>query len=446
MHVNPGRLWTLLLFLIFAVSAPAALATDITRVQGPGGIEAWLVQEHSIPLISVQIGFRGGASMDPEGKAGLANIVSGLLDEGAGDLNSSAFQQRLEDRAIRLGFNASMDRFSGHMMTLSENRDEAFRLLGMALGSPRFDPEPIERIRRQITVSLRHKAEDPSQIANLAWYKHLFGNHPYGRAIDGTEESLSRVTTQDMRDFARKWFTKDNLYVTVVGDIDPGTLKSLLNSTFGTLPETGNSHAGLKEAKVVSTGEVRVIERDIPQSVVAFGQDFIKRDHPDWYSAYVLNYILGGGGFASRLMTEVREKRGLAYSVGSYLHPYERAGLLVGHVATENARVNESIDIIRNEIGKMRDTGPTEEELANAKTYITGSFPLSLDSNRKIARYLLMIQLRGLGIDYIENRNKKIDAVSLQDVRRVAKTLLDPDKLVFVVVGSPDGIASDETN
>ncbi len=428
---------SLVLMLAVVVAAPLVRATEITRVVSPGGIEAWLVREHSIPLIAVQVGFRSGAALDPDGKAGLANIVSGLLDEGAGDLASGAFQKRLEDRAIRLSFDARMDRFSGRLMTLSEEKDEAFRLLGLALGAPRFDPDPVERIRRQITVSLRRRAEDPDQLANLAWYARLFGDHPYGRPLEGTEESVARVTAKDMRAFVAQSFTRDNLVVTVVGDVDPERLGTLLDETFSQLPATSDRPAEISNAHVRADGQVQVIERDIPQSVVVFGDSSIKRDHPDWYAAYVLNYILGGGGFASRLMIEVREKRGLAYSVGSYLYPYEKAALMVGHVATENARVNESIDLIRKEIGRLRETGPTTEELQNAKTYITGSFPLNLDSNGKIARFLLMVQLRGLGLDYLEKRNSYIEAVTLEDARRVAKSVLDPEKLVFVVVGSP---------
>lgn len=425
--------------LVFAASA--GNATEIKKVVSPGGIEAWLVEEHSIPLIAVQIGFRGGAATDPVGKAGLANMVSGLLDEGAGDLDSAAFQQQLEDRAIRLGFDARMDRFSGNMMTLSEERDDAFRLLGLALNAPRFDDQPVVRIRKQIIVSLRHRLEDPNRIANQTWSEHLFGEHPYGRPVEGTEESVSRVEVADLRKFVGERFTKDNLYIVVVGDINAEALKSLLDTTFGALADSGPT-VDTPAARVRADGQVQVIEKDIPQSVVAFGHGAIKRDHPDWYAAYVLNYILGGGGFSSRLMNEVREKRGLAYSVGSYLYPYEQAGLFQGHVATANARVSESIKLIRSEIARLRDAGPTAEELSNAKTYLTGSFPLSLDSNSKIARFLVMVRMRGLGIDYIDERNSFIEAVTLDDLKRVARTLFDPENMVFVVVGSPVDVSS----
>jgi zinc protease len=433
----PTLIRPLLLALYLVVFALPVSATEITQVTSPGGIKAWLVEEHSIPLIAVQIGFRGGAAMDPEGKAGLANLISGLLDEGAGDLDSAAFQQQLEDRAIRLSFSARMDRFSGSLMTLTEERDEAFRLLGLALGSPRFDDAPVDRIRKQIIVSLRHSAEDPQRISSEAWYERIFGDHPYGRPNEGTEASLSEVTTDDLRAFVQNRFAKDNLYVVVVGDIDEASLGPLLDKTFGYLPASSANAGDTLEASIHADGQVHVIEKDIPQSVVTFGHNGIKRDNPDWYAGYILNYILGGGGFSSRLMNEVREKRGLAYSVGSYLYPYERAGLFQGHVATANARVGESIDLIRAEIARIREEGPTEEELAHAKTYITGSFPLSLDSNSKISRFLVMVQMRGLGADYIEKRNAYMEAVTLDDVKRVAQYLLDPDKLMFVVVGAP---------
>jgi zinc protease len=425
----------------FFVIASNGHATEIVKVISPGGIEAWLVEEHSIPLITVQIGFRGGAAIDPKGKAGLANMVSSLLDEGAGDLDSAAFQQQLEDKAIRLGFDARMDRFSGSLMTLTEERDEAFRLLGLALNLPRFDDQPVERIRKQIIVSLRHRLEDPNRIANQTLSEHLFGAHPYGRPVEGTEQSVSQVEVADLRKFVKDRFTKDNLSTVVVGDINAKELEILLDKTFGALIDKG-PNADTPEAQIRADGHIQVVEKNIPQSVVAFGHGAVKRDDPDWYAAYVVNYILGGGGFSSRLMHEVREKRGLAYSVGSYLYPYEHAGLFQGHVATANERVAESIKLIRAEIARLQADGPSKTELANAKTYITGSFPLSLDSNSKIARLLVMVRMRGLGIDYIDRRNSFIEAVTLDDVKRVARTLFDPENLVFIVVGSPDGVSS----
>ena len=422
---------------LLSAAAPAA-ATEITRVVSPGGVEAWLVEAHAIPILSVKIAFRGGAALDPDGREGLANMVSGLLDEGAGALDSQAFQERLEDHAIHLGFSARLDTFTASLKTLSENTDTAFEMLRLALTEPRFDPEPVERVRRQIEVGLKRLAEDPDDIARRTWFEAAFPGHPYGRPVEGTPASLARISIDDLGAFARANLARDRLFIGVAGDITPERLGPLLDATFGGLPQAGADRA-LAEAEPAAPGRLIVVERDIPQSIVVFGTRGLARKHPDFYAAYVMNHILGGG-FTSRLKEEVREKRGLAYGVYSYLSPYDHAALYLGGVATENARIAETLEIIRAEFARMRDNGVTAAEIADAKTYLTGSFPLRLDTNDKIARMLVGIQLDGLGIDYIERRNGYIEAVTLDDVTRVAATLLNPQAFEVVIVGKPEGI------
>ncbi|MFQ5785133.1 MAG: M16 family metallopeptidase [Alphaproteobacteria bacterium] len=424
--------------LAFAWSVAAA-ATEVTRVVSPGGIEAWLVEAHAIPILSVDIAFRGGAALDPEGKEGLGNMVSGLLDEGAGTLDSQAFQAQLEDLAIDLRFDAGMDTFSGHLKTLTRNRDTAFELLRLALTEPRFDDEPVARIRRQILVNLSRRAMDPDYIVRRTWYKTAFPDHPYGRPADGTEESVAAITVDDLRAYVRAEIARDRMVVGVVGDITPERLATLLDETFGGLPERG-AELATPHAEPAAPGRLIVVERDFPQSVVVFGQRGIARKDPDYYAAYVMNHILGSGGFTSRLTKEVREKRGLAYGVYTYLQPLDHAELMIGRVATQNGRVAESIDIIRREIARLRDEGASADELADAKTYLTGSFALRLDTNDKIAGLLVGIQLEDLGIDYIDRRNDYIEAVTRDDVNRLARTLLKPEDLEIVVVGKPAGL------
>ncbi len=425
--------------VLLVLFAPVAGATDVQRVVSPGGIEAWLVEAHEIPVLSVSIAFRGGAATDPAGKEGLANMVSGLLDEGAGDLDSQAFQSRLEDLAIRLSFDAGLDSFDVDLKTLSENTDEAFRLLGLALARPRFDPGPVERVRAQIQVGLARRQSDPNYIARRTWFAAAFPNHPYGRPVSGTPESVARLTIDDLRGFMARAIARDRMVIGVSGDITPDKLATLLDSTFGALPEKG-AEIDVPHATPQAPGRLIVKKRPIPQSIVIFGGEGLRRKDPDYYAAYVMNHILGGGGFTSRLTNEVREKRGLAYGVYSYLSPLDHAELFLGRVATKNSRVAESIRIIRKEIARMRDRGATEAELADAKTYLTGSFPLRLDTNDKIAGMLVGIQLEGLGIDYIDKRNGYIEAVTLADVNRMAKRLLKPEELEIVVVGEPEGI------
>lgn len=428
-----------LLACSLAWPGPALAAVDVQRVVSPGGIEAWLVEDHSTPLISVSIAFRGGAALDPQGKEGLAEMISGLLDEGAGELDSAEFQRRLAELAMDYGFRAGIDSFTGSMRTLTEHRDAAFELLGLSLTAPRFDPEPVERMRAQFLAILAREAADPGDIASRVWWALAFPEHPYGRPPEGTPESLRAITVEDLRGFVQRRFAQDNLEIGVVGDIDAATLGPLLDSTFGKLPKTATSYE-LPEAEVRADGAVVVVERDVPQSVVLFGQDGLKRHDPDFYAAYVMNYILGGGGFSSWLTTEVREKRGLAYSVTSWLATLDHAGIVQGQVATQNARVAESLEIIRAQWGRMATEGPSAAELADAKTYLTGSYPLRMTSTGNLADMLTAIQLEDFPIDYMEKRNSYIEAVTIEDVRRVAERLLDPAALTVVVVGQPVGV------
>ncbi len=426
--------------LFFAIPAHAV---TINKVVSPGGIMAWLVRDHTNPIISMRFAFRGGAALDPAGKGGLANFTASTLDEGAGDLDSKAFQGTLEDLVITLHFNAGRDVFGGQLVTLVENRDTAFNLLSLALNKPRFDAEPVERIRGQILANLRRETENPGAIAGKTLFKTLFPDHPYGRPTKGTTESVTAFTRDDLRSFTRDRLAKDNLIIGVVGDITPKVLAALLDTTFGGLPDKARPW-GLAEAEPQGAGRVIVVEKQNPQSSIVFAEKGLKRNHPDFYAAYVMNYVFGGGGFTSRLYTAIREERGLAYSVYSGLHPLDRAGLIFGGAGTANAKVGETIRLLRQEWTRMADKGMSEKELADAKTYLTGSYPLRFTSSGSIAAMLVGIQRDNLGIDYMDRRNGLIEAVSLADVNRTAKKLLRVDKLTIVVVGKPEGVKSSE--
>lgn len=441
MH-GAGRYVGLLLavagWLVIAGPQPAA-AIDIQRVMSPGGIEGWLVEDHTNPIIAVSFAFRGGAALDPAGKEGLADLVSGLLDEGAGPLDSKTFQQKLEDLAITLRFDAGRDTFGGRLLSLTANRDTAFDLLRLAMTAPRFDAEPVERIRGQILSNLRGDTENPGALAQRALFSDLFADHPYARPVEGTEDSVKTITTADLRGFVARRLARDNVVIGVVGDITPAALAGVLDQVFGALPAKATDWR-LAETAPRADGRVTVIDKAFPQSAIAFGQRGVKRDDPDYYVVYVLNHILGGGGFTSRLYDEVREKRGLAYSVYSALAPMDYAGMIFGGAGTRNEKAGETVKVIQEEWRRMAADGPTPEELADAKTFITGSFPLQFSSSDRIAGILAAIQMDNLGIDYLERRNAKIEAVTLADVRRVAGRLLDPAGLHFVVVGQPQGI------
>ena len=426
--------------ILLCVASPAPAMT-IDRVTSPGGIEAWLVQDHSIPVVTIEFTFRGGAALDPAGKEGTASLLAGMLTEGAGDLDSQAFQGRLEDLSIGLGFGAEIDSFTGSLRTLTENLDTAAGLLQLALSRPRLEDRDLARIKTRIETALRRAAEEPRTIASQTWMATAFPDHPYGRRVQGTPETVAGLNADDLRAFLRAHLARDNLVVGASGDIAPAGLAALLDRVFGALPARAEP-AAVPEAAPRNLGQTIVVERPVPQSVVTFGQAGIKRADPDFYAATLVNYILGGGGFNSRLTDEIREKRGLAYSVFSYLAPRDHAGLWMGGTATQNARVQESVALLREEWRRMRDQGPTAEELANAKTYLTGSFPLQLDSTGRIARLLVSIQYDHLGIDYVDRRVALINGVTLEHAKRVAQRLLDPDRLLIVVVGEPAGMGA----
>ncbi len=400
-----------------------ARATEIQRVVSPGGIEAWLVEEHAIPLISVQIGFTGGGTQDPAGKEGLVRLMASLLDEGAGDLDSQAFQTRLEDLSIDLSFSAASDSFSGSLKTLSVNRDAAFDMMRLALTEPRFDADPIERMRRQAISGLRQEERDPNAIAGRLWFATAFPDHPYARPTRGTEESLGAVTRDDLVRMHGRLLARETLKIAVVGAIDAKTLGPLLDKTFGALPEK----AELTPVAEVSPlgGQRETVSMDVPQTVIRFGLPGLKRSDPDFIPAFIMNHILGGGSFSSRLYEEVREKRGLAYSVWTYLAPYDHSGVLMGGTATRADNTETALEVISNELKRMAEDGPTADELEKAKSYLTGSYALRFDTSDKIAGQLVGIQMEGLGIDYINERNGLIEAVTLEDVKRIAARLLD---------------------
>lgn len=424
----------------FVAALPAQAAAPIQKVVSPGGIEAWLVEEPSIPIVSLEIQFEGGAVLDPEGEEGAANLLAGLLEEGAGDLDAVGFAEAADALAARYGFSAGRESLSVSAAMLAENRDESVDLLRLALTEPRFDEEPVTRVKRQIISGIRSGETDPNAIASEAWYRAAFPDDPYGRPPEGTIESVTDLAVADLRAARERLMNVGDAHIGVVGAITAEELAPLLDRLLGDLPN--RPPADLPDAEFKAEGGVEVIDLDVPQSVAMFGDQGILRDDPDFIPAYVMNYILGGGGFSSRLTEEVREKRGLAYSVYSYLNPLDREGLVIGGVATANEAMKTSLDVIRSEWRRMAEEGVTEAELDKAKRYLTGSYALRFDSNAAIASILVGLQAAGLPRSYVEERNDMVEAVTVADIDRVAERLLDADALAFVVVGRPDSLSS----
>lgn len=407
----------------------------IQSVKSPGGVEAWLVEEHSVPLMALRFSFEGGNSQDPAGKDGLANFISGMLDEGAGPLTAIQFQERMEEIAMRMSFDDAKDAVYGSFETLTQYRQQAVELLKLALNKPRFDVDAVDRVRQQLQARLAYEARDPDRVAGRVWSEAAFPNHPYGRRANGTPETLASIKSEDLEAFRKRTFARSGLKVVAVGDITAAELGQLLDTVFGDLPAKGEL---VPVAQVQPAGgATKIVEMDVPQSVVVFGQTGLARKDPDFMPAFVVNHILGGGSFASRLMEEVREKRGLAYGVYSYLQPYRNSAVFAGSVATKNEAVDQSLSVIRSEMKRMAEEGPTPTELDNAKKFLVGSYALRFDTNAKIADQLLAIQRDDLGIDYVDKRNAQVEAVTIEDAKRVAKRFIKPDDLLITIVGKP---------
>ena len=425
----------LILAFLTTFSGPAH-AMKIQTIKSPGGIEAWLVEQHSVPMMAMRFAFEGGSSQDPSGKEGLANFLSAMLDEGAGDLKSRAFQERMEEISMRMRYEDAKDAFYGNFETLTANRDEAAKLLKLAINNPRFDADAVERIRQQLQAALVYAARNPEKVAINEWYAVAFEGHPYARPSIGTEETVAKIMGDDLEAYRKRTFAKDTLKVVAVGDINAEQLGALLDEVFGDLPATADL-AAVSKTNPVTGGRQKVVEMNVPQSVAVFGLGAMERKDPDFIPAFVLNQILGGGGFASKLMEEVREKRGLAYSVYTYVYPYHHTSIFSGSVATRNEAIGESLDVIRDELKQMAENGPTQTELDNAKNYLIGSYPLRFDTNAKIASQLLGLRMDDFGPEYVDNRNDMIAAVTLDDVKRVAKRLLETEDLIVTIVGKP---------
>ncbi|PWB95358.1 M16 family metallopeptidase [Methylosinus sporium] len=422
-----------------AIAPASSRAETIQRVVTPGGIEAWLVESYAVPLIALEFAMRGGAAQDPAGKAGLATLLAGLLDEGAGPFDARAFHLAIEDLAIRLGFGCDRDSISGHMQTLARNRDEAFELLRLALCEPRLEQTAIDRVRGQIAAGLKRDANDPDALVAKAFREAAFPDHPYGLPVRGDATSLETLTRDDLDALRTRLLARSDLKIAVVGAIDAKTLAAELDATFGAL-RAQSLLTPVPEIGIHALGERRIIDLDVPQSAIRFGRPGMKRHDPDYFGAVVVNHILGGGAFTARLFNEVREKRGLAYSVYSHLNEYDKCAMLVGGAATKNERARESLEVIQSQFVDLANEGPSADELDKAKKYLTGSYALRFDTSTKIAGQLVNLQLDGFAPSYLDERNGRIEAVTLDDARRVAKRLLGDGELLVSIAGRPQGL------
>lgn len=410
---------------------------NIQEVKSEKGITAWLVEDHTVPIVAIRFVFDGGTAQDPAGKEGLANLMSGLFDEGAGDLDSDAFQVKLDDAGAEMSFDAQRDGTYGSMRMLSEEKDAAFDLLTLAVNRPRFDQAPLDRVRAQVLSGIIANERDPNAIAQRKWLSAIYGEHPYSRPDEGTRQSIAAITPQDLGAFHKASFARDGLHIAVVGDIDAATLKRKLDQLFGDLPQK-QALAPVADTQP-KLGQQLEVDYDLPQTSLQLAYPGVKRSAPDFFAAVLMNDILGGGTFTSRLYDEVREKRGLAYGVDSNLIDHEHSNALVITTATRSDRAAETLALVRKVVKELAEQGPTAAELEAAKKYMIGAYAINnLDSSGSIAATLLELQLDNLGIDYLQRRAALINAVTISDVKAAAKKLLSPDPAIMVV-GPPLG-------
>ena len=422
----------------FLLAAPVHAEIAIQEVTSPGGIKAWLVEDHNIPFAALELQFKGGTSLDAPDKRGAVNLMTATLEEGAGEMDSRAFAEAREALAADISFDSGSDSVGVSVKFLTENRDQVIDLLREALVNPRFDQVAVDRVREQVLSNLRSNEKDPGTLASERFDALAFGDHPYATSGDGTIATVTALTRDDIVAAHKGALARDRIYVAASGDITAEELGVLLDRLLGDLPATGAPLP--QDAPWLLPPGVTVVDFPTPQSTVFFGQKGIRRDDPDFFPAFVLNELLGGGRFTARLMTEVREKRGLTYGIGTYIVNMDHADMILGQFAASNDKVAEAIKVVKEEWGRIVSDGVTEEELAATKTYLTGSYPLRFDGNGPIASILVGMQMDGMPRDYVTNRNAKIEAVTMADIQRVAARLFKPEDLQFVVVGQPAGL------
>ncbi|MCC6518544.1 MAG: insulinase family protein [Tabrizicola sp.] len=420
------------------LAAPVRAEIAIQEVTSPGGIKAWLVEDHNIPFTALELQFKGGSSLEAPDKRGVINLMTATLEEGAGEMDSKAFAEARDALAAGISFDSGADSVGVSAKFLTENRDQAIELMRAALVNPRFDQDAVDRVREQVLSNLRANEKDPGTLASEKFDALAFGDHPYATTGDGTIETVTKLTRDDVVAAHKAALARDRVFVAASGDITAEELGKLLDRLLGDLPATGAPQPDT--APWLLPPGVTVVDFPTPQSTVFFGQLGIPRDDPDFFPAFILNEVIGGGRFTARLMTEVREKRGLTYGIGTYLVNMEHADMLLGQFSASNDKVAEAIKVVQQEWGRLVSEGVTPEELETTKTYLTGSYPLRFDGNGPIASILVGMQMDGMPINYVTTRNAKIEAVTAEDIKRVAARLFKPEALQFVVVGQPEGM------
>lgn len=421
--------------MTLGVKAPeAGFAARVRAIRSPGGIDAWLLEDHTLPILSLRFGFRGGPTLDPPDRAGTARLLADLLGEGAGPFDGPAFRRALGEKGIRLFFDVTGDDLRGEMLMLEKDIDHAFALLGIALNAPRLSSDDLTRLGRAAASEARAELNRPDLVAARNLAAHGFGPHPYGRPARGRPDDLERISVADLAALRARALTRGNLRVALVGAIGPEAAGRALDRAFADLPHAAPE--SIPETVLTGLGTRLVTRLDLPQAAIRFARPGIPRRDPDFLAAIVAVHCLGGGTFSARLFTELRERRGLCYAAWATLQVAQGACTLVGATSVRNDRVAEAIGVIETEILRLRE-GLGRDELTRAKGYLTGSYVLRFDSSSAIAHRLLELQFDGRDIAWLDERNRRIAAVTEADIRRAVARLVGAGDLLVAVAGNP---------
>lgn len=432
------KLWLICVSLLLAYPLGAS-ALQVKEIKANHGVKAWLVEDYHVPVVHVMIAFKNaGAASDPDGLEGRSACVAEMMMEGTTKLDSQSFNQALEDGAINLDTSVSSDQLTITLHTLSENKEKAFELMAQALRDAAFSPAKLDEVKQRIKSALKQRESNPEYVAETEWVKLAFPGHPYSKPVYGTQNSIDKLTVEQLKAYRETHLTRQNMIIAVVGAIKESEAESLISRALSDLPEHFKPDAPIIDRDVSDQPITKQIERDIPQSVMIFGKKGVARNDKDFYAAYVANYILGGKGLNSRLSEAIRQTHGLAYDVSSDLEPLQHTAAWQGQFGTRHGGELQALDLLRENMTRMAEQGATQDEFESAISYITGSFPLNMDRSESIANYLILMQLYDLGMDYLAKRNDYFRAVTLDQVNQVAKQLFDPSQLILVRVGQPD--------
>jgi len=421
-------------------SQPAAAASSAKRIVTENGMTVLLQEAHSIPVVNIQVIIKAGSIRDPEDKAGLANLTAALLDEGTATRTSVQIADAIDFIGGDLSTGATDDYASASLRVLKKDLSTGLELFSDVLIHPSFPAPELERKRQEILGALIAQEDEPEEVADKAFDEIIFGPNPYHRPAEGSPQTLPAIHREDVVQFYNDFYRPNNVIMAIVGDITEAEARDRLKTYFGAWEKKPVSPPVVPPAVPLSKPVVKLVDRDLTQANIILGHLGIDRKNPDYYAINVMNYILGGGGFSSRLMKDIRDNQGLAYSIDSHFQANAYPGSFTVSLQTRNAEAQRAIDGVLSEIRKIRSEPVSDREMEETKAFLIGSFPLRMDTSAKIANFLAQVEFYDLGLDYADRYPKLIGSVKKADVLRVAQKYLDPDHFALVVVTKKDAV------